>query len=190
MKKNTNGTSSGNVKHETAPEKPQEPENIQAGDIVAVTDKVLKAKGLLENMTPRCLIEKVGWPNEFRVREVFETAKDGVCLKLEPCCEYLVEDWKSGLPRCSGHHAFLFKKIGNTNVPGKETPAADVEPPRNPGDRLSAVSLPFLGEVASMSFRDDEQNPQLTIKTGGKATVLTGPLAKIFAAAARENNLL
>jgi hypothetical protein len=189
MKDRRNGTGSGNVKHATVPVSASDSKEIKAGDIVAVTDEVLKAKGILAKMTPRCLIEKVGWPNEFVVRETFEHEKDGFCLKLEPCCDYLIEDLNTVRFRCGGHHAFLFKKIGSVN-PVKESDQVEVEPAKNPGDRLSSVSLPWLGEVASMVFSDDEQNPRLTIKTGGKATVLTGPLAKIFAAAAKDNNLL
>lgn len=190
MKDRRNGTGSGNVKHATVPVSASDSKEIKAGDIVAVTDEVLKAKGILAKMTPRCLIEKVGWPNEFLVKETFESEKDGFCLKLDPCCDHLIEDWNTGRPRCYGHHAFLFKKVGSVTPPNKETAPVEVEPPDNPGDRISSVSLPFLGEVASMSYRDDEKNPQLTINTAGKATVLTGPLAKLFAAAARENNLL
>lgn len=147
---------------------------IREGDFVRITPAALKM-ARLSMMTPR-LLYQIGHPGIFQVVHAFETKEDGICFTLGECCRYYV-DRRTGQYRCSGHPSIYFEKIAE-------------ERKHNKGDRSTSVSVPWVGEVASVDFVDDEANPKLTVKIAGKPTVFTGMLAKIFGKAAQDNKIL
>lgn len=181
----TNG--SGNIfRDEESASKTKALEDIRPGDVVAITPAALRM-ARLSTMSPR-LLYQIGWPNAFQVMHVFDTEEDGVCVTLDACCMNLV-DRRTGKNRCTGHPVVFFEKLEPERPKGK----AEKEQPerqRKPGDRGTSVSVPWIGELASIDFQEDEHNPTLTINIAGKRTMFTGSLAKIFAEAAKQSNIL
>lgn len=135
----------GNIPHEGPFDNKEE---FKRGDIVALNETALKIRGQLEAMTPLALYRLVGHPNEFMVLETFETEEDGKCLML-PCCMYFEnrQDKNRVHPRCKGHPAAYFKKIGEIRIPQK-------------GDKTSAVLTP-LGDLFRLEWKDDPDHPEL-----------------------------
>ncbi len=160
-------SSEGNVpppgtEQDTAP-----PEDIRAGDLVALTPQALRM-GRLEGMCVRQLCA-IGWDNSFPVTGVFDSPEDGKCVTLWPCCFHL-KDRKRGTPvyRCKGHPAIYFTKVGRARMP-------------SPSDRKSAITLPFgLGQAVDFNYEGDPENPKFTGNLFGLEGSCTGGFAKLF----------
>jgi hypothetical protein len=135
---------------------------FREGDVVALTKKALRMGRL--SMSPTVLYSD-GWPNAFVVTHTFETAKDGRCISLYPCCLYMINH-KTGKPLCTGHSEIFFERVDLLRMPQK-------------GDRQASIKLPMLGEIAGMEYEDDEHNPKLTARVAGLSLVLGGQLAKL-----------
>lgn len=167
-------TKDGNIPHEGPFEGQDE---IQKGDVVALTTAALRIRGPLETMTPRALYQ-IGHPNEFMVLETFKTDEDGPCLVL-PCCMYF-EDRKvksSVRPLCKGHPAVHFKKIGVIRIP-------------QPGDKTAAVVWPW-GDLFKLEWKDDPDNPEISAKLLGiNLGGLVGEPAKWVKKMAEDNKAL
>lgn len=133
-------------------EKPEE--EIRPGDLVQI-----RAASFSEaKMTPIDLFN-VGWPNMFLVLEAFDH-EGKKCLRLDPCCEWMVNR-ATGAFLCRGHYTKYFEKVHE----------AVIREPKK-GDRKTSVQLPFVGDVVSLDYQNEEENPTLLLQVKG----LRGPI--------------
>lgn len=144
------------------------------GDFAVLTPTAMRM-GRLDTMSPK-LLYQLGWDDPFAVMHVFETAEDGVCLTLYPCCLQL-RDRRTGKYRCTGHPAIYFQKVEYGRHARK-------------GDRSTSVTLPLIGEILSVDYEEDAENPRARAKIFGQETVVTGELARILAKVAQDNKVL
>ncbi len=160
MRAKRNGDGFGNVRKEAKVESAeQKAQDIRPGDIVALTPTALRMPRL-STMSPRVLVD-LGFANEFQVLQIFDSDEDGPCAILSECCGRRV-DRRTGRPVCIGHPMMYFRRA----EPSEASRRARRD---TKNDRSSAVSLPFLGEVASMEYEEDEKRPRLTVKIGGRS---------------------
>lgn len=166
MSEKGNGNVRGGPADETQREQQVPAWPFKPGDIVALTGAALRI-GRLETMTPRALYQ-LGRENRFLVIETFETADDGPCVMLSPCCFKYVDRRANGMkPRCKGHPVVYFEKVGILRAPKK-------------GDKASSLTLPILGELFGLEWQDDEENPRLNANVLGLRGSATGFVAKFL----------
>lgn len=151
----------------------QEKEPFEVGDVVGVTPKAR----LGVNMSP-CDLLKIGWPNEFRVVDVFDH-EGARHLSIYPCCNWL-RSRQNNKPLCTGHLSEYFMKV---------TPSMVTLPSKD--DRFLTVDTPW-GPLISLDYLSDEQNPGLVLHFAGlkKPLALSGVLAKEIGKKAQEMGLL
>lgn len=165
----------GNVRVDPQEIPETRPAAFQPGDVVAMTPATLRI-GRLATMTPRQLYQ-IGHKNRWVVLETFETHDEGPCLMINPCCiEYT--DWKSKGPRCKGHPAVYFEKVGTVRVPKK-------------GDKSSSLILPLIGDALGLRWEEDEDNPKIVGNALGKDLIgAVGPLARFLKKLAEDQKIL
>lgn len=177
--------------HQEAP--PQE-DVIRPGDFVYLTPLALRK-------APRFMgplkLYSIGWPNEFQVVDVYE--QGGVLfLAIGGCCRNLLLSRKTGTWLCGGHEAKWFRKMkveGEKPAKPEKEPASSVPPPpplreRKPGDRITSVEVPILGEIGALEFLEDDHNPQFIVRSGQQRVVVNGKVAVEIAKIVQANGFL
>lgn len=134
----------------------------------------------IPNLTPKVVADisiltpiklfKLGWPNKFMIVEVYDDPKRGQLLKLDPCCDWMVDHEKEE-PLCRAHPAKYFelyppeqdKKYFGLNLSGQEL-----------------VSVEYM----------EKDNPNLVLKFAGQRPIaVSGKAAKAVAKFIHEKGL-
>ncbi len=154
-------------------------DTIRPGDVVGLTKKTLKDKELRQ-LSPRRL-HRIGWPNRFVVKKVFEDDEEGACIALIPCCGVLKR--KSGDKYCGGHPQGLFEKLEFQKEPVQEEKpeASEAEAvPTREQILKRRVSVPGLGTVAGLEYEEGTpKGARLKGELAGVEGELTGWKAEI-----------
>lgn len=124
------------------------------------------------NFTPKDLFE-IGWPNKFLVWGVFEDRDGKTCLKLDPCCDHMVNR-ATGQHRCNGHHADIFELV--------EFDPEDLEEVR--GESHVSVDL-FGWRAFAADYHEGEKTIVLKTPVSRAPVVLTGEIFKGLAEQAK-----
>lgn len=176
----------GNVQHQEAP---AQEEVIRPGDYVYLTPQAIRK-------APRFMgpikMYSIGWPNEFQVVDVFE--EGGITwLVISGCCRNLVVNRKSGAWLCGAHEAKWFRKFTVPEPKPAEPEKKEPDPSpreRKPGDRITSVEVPVLGEIGAIEYLDDEHNPKFVIRAAKQRFVLNGKAGVEIAKILQANGFL
>ncbi len=163
-------------------------EDIKPGDVVGLTEKALKDKEF-RLLKPRQL-HKIGHPNRFVVKEVFEDDQEGICLALFPCCGRYKK--KSGEPYCGGHPHGLFEKLEapqgiSPEAPpeGQPEPQQQHQPGAVPRGQRRMVSIPGVGR-AGLEYQEDRDGSRLKGEFFGLEGEVSGLTAEVIRALIKE----
>lgn len=159
---------------------------IRVGDAVRLTKTGFRK--LSKDTKPLQLV-KIGWPNAFQVTRVLEHPERGLQISLGTCCNFMAK--KNGKPFCIAHPAKYFEVIPAGEIPrGSKEPKEEKPRDNQPGDRLTSVHLPFVGEAAAVEYMNDIENPAIALRLFGQKVVLNGPVAKQVSKMAQDLGIL
>ncbi len=131
---------------------------FEPGDTVSIREEILRGRKY-QDLVPKLLIKREGFPNEFLVRAVARDPAGKPAISLFPCCYTLV---RRGDYRCRWHPANLFERARfekiKPGVPGEDRPDGK-------GDRTYSIETP-LSDVVSLEFQDDK-DPRLNLTCHG-----------------------
>lgn len=168
-----NGNLGPDKRFQVEEEAPREREPFEVGDVVGVTPKAR-----LEVAMSPCDLLRIGWPNEFKVVDIFDHEGE-LHVSLYPCCNWL-RSRANNRVFCTGHKASYFMRV---------TPSAVTLPSKD--DRFLSVDTPW-GPLISLDYQSNEQNPGLILHFAGlrRPIALSGVLAKEIGRKAMEVGIL